>query len=257
MDTWVIAISSFGGMFGGGLAAIFIARGLAAHHVSAKTQDTVKLGVGMVAAMASLILGLMTASVKGNFDQTDKDVHTYALNIQSLAVDLHHYGPPACHAQVLLGDYTRAVVRETWPDGPDLPARASQARSGEILLLIDTIVRNFTPDTPILQEVRSAAMGDLRSILTTRWTVSEDAITVVPTAFIVVLVVWLSLIFVSFGLFAPPNRVVVISFFLCAISIAGALFLIMEMSGPFDGMIKVQPKPMVQVIQSIDDNGCK
>lgn len=257
MNPSVISIIAFGCMFGGAVAAMFIARRLAAHHVSSSTQDTVKLGVGMVAAMTSLILGLMTASVKGNFDTTDRDVHTYALNILSLETDLRHGGPETCPAQLLLADYTRAILVENWKDTPGLPQRRAGSMSGDLLLGLDTFVRNWTPTTPVLQEARSAALTDLRAILTARWTVSEEAVASVPGVFIVVLIVWLGLIFISFGLFAPPNGVVVACFLLCALSISGALFLILEMSGPFDGFIAISPQPLMRAVEFIDSHNCK
>lgn len=257
MDSFIVAGISFLGMFGGCVAAIYLARSLKEHHVSKGTQDTVKLGVGMIAAMTSLILGLMTASVKGNFDSTDKDVHTYALNILSLDTDFRHYGSQACPARTLLLGYASAVVSETWGKDPRLPPLPDNSRSDDLLLAIETSVRSWSPATDDQKETRSDALSDLRSILSTRWTVSEEAVTSVPTVFVVVLVVWLSLIFVSFGLFAPPNAVVIGSFFLCAASIAGALFLIMEMSGPFDGVISVSSQPMVQVIDFMRGHPCQ
>ncbi|WP_164738396.1 DUF4239 domain-containing protein [Aquabacter cavernae] len=257
MTPALVSIIAFGGMFGGALAAMFIAKRLSAHHVSSSTQDTVKLGVGMVAAMTSLILGLMTASVKGNFDTTDRDVHTYALNVLSLEADLRHAGKDACPAQDLLADYTRAILAENWKDAPNLPKRRVETSSSDLLLDLDTFVRTWAPTTTVQQEVRSVALTDLRAILTTRWTVSEEAAASVPTIFVVVLIVWLALIFISFGLFAPPNGVVVACFLLCALSIGGALFLILEMSGPFDGFISISPQPLVRAIEFIEAHDCR
>lgn len=255
MNPFLVSVIAFIGMFGGALGAMFAAQRLASHHISGSTQDAVKLGVGMVAAMTSLILGLMTASVKGNFDATDKDVHTYALNILSLASDLRHAGPDACPAQKLLGDYTRAILVENW--GGSDNAGTPGAGSGDILLSLEGLVRNWTPQSTIQQEARAAALDDLKSILKTRWTVSGEAVATVPAIFIIVLIVWLALIFVSFGLFAPSNGVVQAFFFMCALSISGALFLILEMSGPFDGFISVSPQPLVHAVEFIDSSACK
>ncbi|OYX82285.1 MAG: hypothetical protein B7Y01_01500 [Xanthobacter sp. 17-67-6] len=257
MSSNLVSLLAFIGMFAGAMVAQVAARRLSEHHVSARTQDTVKLGVGMVAAMTSLILGLMTASVKSNFDSTDKDVHTYALSILSLETDLRHAGPAGCQPQMLLMDYTRAVLQENWTDTRDLPKTRTDTRSADILLNLDTVIRTWAPDTELLKEVRAAAISDLRAILTTRWTVSEEAVASVPGPFILVLIIWLSLIFVSFGLFAPQNAIVSVFFFMCALSIAGALFLILEMSGPFDGLISVSPQPLVRALEFIQANGCK
>jgi hypothetical protein len=66
----------------------------------------------------------------------------------------------------------------------------------------------------------------------------------VPVDFLVVLVFWLTITFASFGLFAPRNATVIAVLFVCALSVAGAVFLILEMDGPFEGLIKVSADPL-------------
>jgi len=143
MASWAVAAIAFACMFTGAMGAMAIARYLPAHHVSKETQDAVKLGVGMIAAMASLILGLMTASVKGNFDTTDRDVHTYATYILGLDASLRHYGPETAAARALLDDYGRAVINETWDGTPNLPALRNTESSEVLLGNLDTAVRQL------------------------------------------------------------------------------------------------------------------
>ena len=256
MSSLVVSLLAFIGMAGGALGAQYFARTLAAHHVTPGTQDTVKLGVGMVAAMTSLILGLMTASVKSNFDSTDKDVHSYSLYILNLNSDLRHAGADACPARQLLMDYAIAVGRETWSDASAFPKLDRSIDSENILLDLDAWIRNWEVHTPLLTEVRVTALADLRALQTVRWTVSQEAVASVPGIFLLVLIVWLSLIFFSFGLFAPSNAVVSAFFLLCALSISGALFLILEMSGPFDGLIAVSPDPLLRAIGAMKAHPC-
>ncbi|MFG1399166.1 bestrophin-like domain [Roseixanthobacter pseudopolyaromaticivorans] len=249
MNSWTIAIVSFACMFFGSLIALLVARVLPERHVSKDTQDVVKLGVGMIAAMASLILGLMTASVKGGYDSTDKDLHQYALHIIALDSSLRHYGPAAVGARALVNDYTKTIIRETWPDAKDTPSPSGTDSSGQLLLKLDTAIRALSPTTEDQRELRQEAIARLNSIVITRWTVTEEGVTAIPFVFIVVLIVWLSLIFASFGLFAPGNAVVVLAMFLCSLSISGALFLIVEMGGPFDGVIQLQPTPLLDALK--------
>ena len=62
--------------------------------------------------------------------------------------------------------------------------------------------------------------------------------------FLLVLVFWLSMIFASFGLFAPVNPTVIALLFVCAISVAGAIFLVLELDQPFAGLIRISDEPM-------------
>ncbi len=75
------------------------------------------------------------------------------------------------------------------------------------------------------------------TLFQTRWLMYEQGITSVSMPLLVVLVLWLSLILGSFGLFAPVNGTVIASLCVCALSISAAIFLILEMYSPFSGMI--------------------
>jgi len=65
---------------------------------------------------------------------------------------------------------------------------------------------------------------------------------------LIVLVLWLTAIFVSFGLFAPFNGTVVSSLFIAALAVSGAIFLILEMYAPYGGMIQVSDAPLRAVL---------
>ena len=62
--------------------------------------------------------------------------------------------------------------------------------------------------------------------------------------FLVLLVFWVTIIFLSFGLFAPPNATVIVTLFLCALSVSGAIFMILELDRPFGGLIHISSVPM-------------
>ena len=66
----------------------------------------------------------------------------------------------------------------------------------------------------------------------------------IPMLFLLTLVLWLAVLFVSFGLFAPPNSVVIAALIVCALSVSGAILLILELAGPFDGLIQISSAPL-------------
>ena len=71
-------------------------------------------------------------------------------------------------------------------------------------------------------------------------------------AAIVTILLWLTIIFASFGLLAPRNATVVAVLFLCALSVAGSIFLILEMDQPFDGLMKVSGAPLRYAVSHLD-----
>jgi hypothetical protein len=46
------------------------------------------------------------------------------------------------------------------------------------------------------------------------------------------------------GLFAPSNAITIASLLLAALSVSGAIFLIVELDQPFDGVIQISSAPM-------------
>jgi hypothetical protein len=58
------------------------------------------------------------------------------------------------------------------------------------------------------------------------------------------LVFWLTIIFISFGLYAPGNSTVVASLFVSALAVSGAVPLILEMYSPFAGLIHISSAPL-------------
>src|SRR5262249_12033771 len=66
----------------------------------------------------------------------------------------------------------------------------------------------------------------------------------IPVPFLVVLVFWLTIIFTSFGTFAPRNATIIVAFFVCALSVSGAIFLILELDRSFEGVLQVSIAPL-------------
>lgn len=86
----------------------------------------------------------------------------------------------------------------------------------------------------------------------TTWLQAAEESQHVPHPFVLIMIVWLFVLFVSFGLFAPRNMLVVIALLVGALSIAGAVVLIVDMDSPFEGMIVVSADPMQEALAKIN-----
>ena len=65
-----------------------------------------------------------------------------------------------------------------------------------------------------------------------------------PLPFLVVLASWLLILFAGYGLLAPRNATVVTVLFVCTLSVSAAIFLLLELSTPFAGMLRVSSGPL-------------
>jgi hypothetical protein len=105
-------------------------------------------------------------------------------------------------------------------------------------------IRGLTPRDDSKRSLQSRALALAEALLQARWLVFAGIGTSIPLPFFLVLLFWLTITFASFGLFAPRNATVLAVFFVCALSVGGAVFLILEMDGPFDGVVKVSADPL-------------
>ena len=69
--------------------------------------------------------------------------------------------------------------------------------------------------------------------------------------FLVVVVFWLCIIFASFGLYAPRNATVIATLCVCALSVSGAIFLILELDRPFEGIVRISNAPLQHAIAQL------
>ena len=108
-------------VFAGGILGLLMYRLLPEHHLRSETRDTVRLGIGMLSVLASLVLGLLTASAKGTFDRADQQIRSYAADLILLNEILRDYGPETRATRDILRRYTADAVHTTWPDDASVP----------------------------------------------------------------------------------------------------------------------------------------
>ena len=227
--------------FGGALLGMWLRTTVPAHHVDAESRDTVTVGIGLIATMTALILGLVTASAKSSFDAMDSAVKTTAIEVLTLDRVLARYGAETGAIRQGLQRAVGARIDMIWPQGAATPATLDPMRSGagaQAEGLADAI-RALTPRDDAQRALQARALDLTEALLQARWLVLAGTEASVPVPFLVILVFWLTITFASFGLFAPRHATVLAVLFVCALSVGSAVFLVLEMDTPFDGVLKI------------------
>jgi len=231
---------------------LFLGRALPQHHLSDHSKDTIKMAAGMIATLSALVLGLLVASAKNSFDTISNADTVNGANIILLDRVLAQYGPEARPARDDLRQSVQAEVDNIWPK--DKPATSDAADTLEKAGDLQLVQQKITALNPATDEQRSLvqqARQILASLVQERWLLIEESRTETPTALYVVLLSWLTILFISFGLFAPRNQTVLVALVLCIISFSTAIFLFDEMASPLDGMIKVSGAPMQKALDHL------
>jgi hypothetical protein len=105
-------------------------------------------------------------------------------------------------------------------------------------------IRALTPRPGAQQSLQARALDQTEALLKRRWAVLAELESSVQWPFLTVLMLWLTITFTSFGLLAPRNTTVLAVLLVCALSVSSAVFLVLEMDSPFDGVIRVSPEPL-------------
>ena len=242
MSSFAISSIVFVLVFGAALSGIFLRVILPEHYLSSDTKDVVKLGMALVSTMAALVLGLLIASAKSSYDTQNSALVDTSAKIVLLDRILAHYGPEAKDIRETLHTIVAGVLERTWPN--DHVNRAGlEAPSIEAEVLIDRI-QALAPKDQNQHELKTQAMNIAWVVGQTRWLQFAQQAVSVSMPLLVTLVFWLMAIFVSFGLFAPRNAAVVISMFISAAAVSGAILMILEMYAPYRGLMQLSAAPL-------------
>jgi len=243
-----VAIITLVALTGGYIVGIMVQRFLPPHHLAPETKDVVKGGVGAIVTLAGLVLGLLVASTKGSFDTKADEVHAFSASLIEMDRSLSHYGPEGAPVRAALKRYTELKLTDTWPDesGMDQDAANALDDSKGVAALegIGSELRTLKPANPTQVSVQNRAMDLYYRITDARWAMAAQRGTTVQPVFLVILIFWLTVMFTSFGLFAPKNMTAMFFMVLCAISFAGAIYIVLEMDGPFSGLVTISSQPM-------------
>ena len=204
--------------------------------------------MGLVGTTLALVLGLLIASGKGYFDTQSSEVTQVAADAVLLDRILRHYGPETKEIRALLRGSVAHMVDVTWArDGSDNTQFSTSTTSED---LVDKI-QGLSPQNDNQRFLQSQALTTAIKLGQTRSLMLAQQAATVPTRLLAILVLWLVLLFMSFGLFVRGNVTVVVSLFASALAVCSAIFLILEMYQPYGGLIQVSSAPLRAALMQI------
>lgn len=252
ISSQTIFLISAGCIFGGAVFGLMLSRVLPEGHLRDNSRDTVKVVTGLIATLAALVLGLLISSAKNTFDAVDAAVTNSGAKVILLDRALANYGPETKDIREHLRGTVITGIELFWPgekaaEGAGL-AGFERANAMEVL---QGKIRGLTPATDLQRQLRSEAEKLSGEMLETRWLLIAQAQRSLPMTFVVVLLFWLTMLHISFGLLAPRNATVITMLLISALSVSGGMFIILEMDHPLDGMLKVSSAPMRKALEHL------
>jgi hypothetical protein len=231
-------------VFVSALGGFYLRRVLPREHLQEDSKDLIKLGIGLVGTLTALVLGLLISSAKSSFEKVNDDLVETAAQIVLLDRVLADYGPDTKDLRDQMKQMYAGVIERLFSSDQreraklEAPLALAQAQGIRIRLL------QLSPQSDAQHWLKSHALEIFDDLSTKRWLLLLQKNGSTSPLFLVVLTFWLSMIFVAFGLLAPRNPTVVATLLVCALSVSGAIFLLLEMEQPLQGLMKVSSEPL-------------
>lgn len=252
MNALETAAITFGCSFGCGLLGMVLYRKLPDHHLDAGSKDVVKLVMGLIASMAALVLSLLIASASSSYQAQRTEVQSLSANVILLDRLLSFYGPEAKETRDLLHQGIVIIHDRIWSsDGEraaDLDPTGTQSQADAFVVSLERLL----PKSDSQSILKSQAMQIVQSLGQTRLLMFEQSGSTISWPFLTVLVFWICMLFLGFGLFARFNLTVTVALFIGAISVGGAVLLILELSEPYGGFMRIADTPLRSALVLID-----
>jgi hypothetical protein len=231
-------------LMAGALVGIYLRGVLPPDHVTDETRQIMNVAIGLIATLSALVLGLMVASAKGSFDVLSAEVRESGARIIMLDRSLRQYGPETRDAREQLRQLVEGRIKRIWGQRDDpLQEGAAGSQAAQIEAIRSRLFA-LTPGNDTQKWLHARALTAVADLEQARWLLVEHTRSSIPKPFLFVLVSWLVVIFTSLGLFAPRNGTVYTILFVCALSVATAVFLVLEMDQPFDGVLQITDGPL-------------
>jgi hypothetical protein len=229
LSEFVVTVVAFVSMIGAALLGFFSATRLPSEHLQDDTRGVVRLVANLFVVMTSLVLGLMLNSAKNTFETNNRDIRTLATELILWDRTMRALGPEAEDARRHLVEYVQISLNEDNILQEDPQAEASLEAAG-------TSLRAIRVSDPQKIALWNDARQLYREVVRQRWVVLDEYGGTIPRPLITVVILWLAIIFASFGYRAPRNTIVTASFLLAALLISATLYLILDMDTPFSSM---------------------
>jgi Protein of unknown function (DUF4239) len=236
----------------GAVLGALLRSALPVHHLSDESKDIIKIGTGLIATLVALVLGLLVASAKSSFDTKSEEIKHGAAKIILLDRELRRYGPGAGQARAMLRRALAYRLQLQWGERTFRSLGEAPPPDAASLEDVEARIRDLSPANDSQRWLQTRALELSADLSQTRWLLVEDTESAISMPFLVVVVSWLAVIFASLGLFAPRNTTVWVVIVLCAISVTTAVFLILELDRPFQGVITLSKEPLRDALAHLD-----
>jgi hypothetical protein len=250
MKPITIGLTTFACVFGGSIAGMALRMIVPKRHFSPEAQDVIKLGLGLIVTMNALVLGLLISTAKSSYDTKRALIAQIGADVILADRSLALYGSEAEAARIALHELVAGLMEQIQSVGTlSRGTSSSELKVGTQDFY--QIVRKLSPRDDAQRTLKSEVLRISLEVAQIRASALTQEDSSIPMPFLVVLIFWLTILFIGFGLFAPPNFTVAAALCVCAFSVAAAIFMVVEMDEAFVGVMRISGEPLRNAIAVI------
>jgi hypothetical protein len=213
-------------------------------HLGSESKEVIKLSMGVVATLAALVLGLLVASAKTTYDARKTEINQITAYTILLDKLLAQYGNEAQTARESLHQAIPPMVERIWREARSGGLQAAPFKAtpeGEALY---ERIQALEPSNDAQRELKQRIIQVATDLAQARLLLFSHLGNSIPLPFLAVLMLWMVILLAGFSLMAPPNATTFAALFICALSVCGAIFLILELDEPFSGLMSIRSEPL-------------
>ena len=242
MRSTLISSAVFAVVLSGGLAGLALRELLAGNLSGSDAKDIIRLATGLLVTMTALVLGMLVSSANCSYQDRKNELAEMASDFLLLDQVLATYGSETQVVRDELRVLAESSLERIWPSQA---SRQSQLRPGDRGQALYHQLQILTPKNDTQTAAKTVAISAADTLRRTYWLMflkSEQNSLSFPL--LAVLVAWLTVIFIGFGLLGPRNDTIIATLVVCALAVSGAIFIIMAMYKPFSGVMRISPSPI-------------
>jgi hypothetical protein len=221
--------------------------------VLADSKGTVGAMVGLITLLLALVLGLLVYTAFTVYTTQQAEAEGLGPVVIELDVILEEYGPEAMRGRVGLREALGRSRRRFFGDAKRGPQAHTFEETRATMHWMNTYFDSLQPSTERQRQLLISAKDLAKTFAETQMLMARQLANPFPPHLLVVVVLWASLLFLGNGLVATPNAVTVSAHLLGAIAVASAVFLILELSHPYSGVIRLSSAPLDRLLLLLGD----
>ena len=246
-----IAVSSivFASIFGSGLVGMAVRRATPADYLGPGEKEVARLVTGLMTTMAAIVLGMLVSSAKASYDARTNEVAEISSEIVTIDRMMSKYGTETADVRAQFRLLVEANVNRIWPTQAPVNVELKPRDEGEIL---GDELQALAPKSDAQAQVKAQILGMVLELRKTQWNLFlKSKQSALPIPLLLVVVSWLALIYLSFGLFTPPSSTIAVTLVFGALAVSGAVLIILELYTPFRGVLRISSSPILEALSQM------